>query len=70
MPDIPIAPPYACPSCRGTGTLNTLKGSFPRGHNHAAVPCGFCNGTGDQRQMPDAWRNCPSRNRAAYAKDA
>ena len=61
MPDNPIGPPWTCPSCDGSGEFKWRYRSEPD-----VAPCFFCNATGDQRQMPQAWRACPSRNRAAY----
>lgn len=58
-PDIPIAAPWTCPSCDGTGMF-LFRATRDR------TPCGFCNGTGDQREMPEAWKACPARNRSAY----
>jgi DnaJ-class molecular chaperone len=56
MPDIAITSEWQCPSCNGTGEFKAPK----------PAACFFCNGTGDQREMPQAWRDCPSRNRVAY----
>lgn len=57
---------YACPSCDGMGTFAQRYD----GRRVTWVPCWFCNGTGDQRQMPTAWRNCPSRNVLAFRESS
>lgn len=66
--EIKVAGKFARPSCDGMGTfakrdLGTIVG-------FEWVPCWFCAGTGDQRQMPKVWRDSPNRNRAAYAASA